>query len=79
MLKDLPQHISLSLGRLEITADSAVAMLESLALLAQAMQNDLTQVQAVWSARLEMCQWKRETLDKESIWDEARSISLSRL
>jgi hypothetical protein len=47
MLKDLPQHISLSPGRLEITADSAVAMLESLALLAQAMQNDLTQVQAV--------------------------------
>jgi hypothetical protein len=31
-----------------------------------------------WSARLEMCQWKRETLDKESIWDEARSTSLSR-
>jgi hypothetical protein len=26
----------------------------------------------LWSARLEMCQWKRETLDKESIWDEAR-------
>jgi hypothetical protein len=33
---------------------------------------------AHWSARLEMCQWKRETLDKESIWDEARSTSLSR-
>ncbi len=32
----------------------------------------------VWSARLEMCQWRRETLDKESIWDEARSTSLSR-
>lgn len=47
VLKDLPQHISLSPGRLEITADSTVAMLESLALLAQAMQNDLTQVQAV--------------------------------
>ena len=47
MLKDLPQHISLSQGRLEITADSTVAMLESLALLAQAMQNDLTQVHAV--------------------------------
>jgi hypothetical protein len=26
---------------------------------------------ARWSARLEMCQWIRETLDKESIWDEA--------
>jgi hypothetical protein len=47
MLRDLPAHISLSPGRLEITADSAVAMLESLALLAQAMQNDLAQVQAV--------------------------------
>jgi hypothetical protein len=31
-----------------------------------------------WSARLEMCQWIRETLDKESVWDEARSTSLSR-
>jgi len=31
-----------------------------------------------WSARLEMCQWRRETLDKESIWDEARSTNLSR-
>jgi hypothetical protein len=31
-----------------------------------------------WSARLEMCQWRRETLDKESIWHEARSTSLSR-
>jgi hypothetical protein len=47
MLRDLPENISLSPGRLEITAESAVAMLESLALLAQAMQNDLAQVQAV--------------------------------
>jgi hypothetical protein len=31
-----------------------------------------------WSARLEMCQWKRETLDKESLWDVARSTSPSR-
>jgi hypothetical protein len=31
-----------------------------------------------WSARLEMCQWIRETLDKESVWDEERSTSLSR-
>ena len=31
-----------------------------------------------WSARLEMCQWIRETLDKESIWDEERSTNLSR-
>ena len=33
---------------------------------------------SAWSARLEMCQWRRETLDKESIWDEGRSTSLSR-
>lgn len=33
---------------------------------------------SIWSARLEMCQWIRETLDKESIWDEARSTSLSK-
>jgi hypothetical protein len=32
-----------------------------------------------WSARLEMWQWIRETLDKESIWEEARSTNLSRL
>jgi hypothetical protein len=32
----------------------------------------------LWSAWLEMCQWIRETLDKESIWDEVRSTSLSR-
>ena len=25
-----------------------------------------------------MCQWRSETLDKESIWDEATSASLSR-
>ena len=31
-----------------------------------------------WSAGLEMCQWRRETLDQESIWDEGRSTSLSR-
>ena len=31
----------------------------------------------IWSARLEMCQWIRETLDKESIWDEARSTNPS--
>lgn len=31
-----------------------------------------------WSARLELCQWRRETLDKESIWPEGRSTSLSR-
>lgn len=48
LLRDLPDNISLSPGRLEITGDSAVAIIESLALLAQAMQNDLAQVQAIW-------------------------------
>jgi pimeloyl-ACP methyl ester carboxylesterase len=33
---------------------------------------------AQWSARLEMCQWIRETLDEESVWDVGRSTSLSR-
>jgi len=47
MLRDLPENIRLSAGRLEITASSAVAMLESLALLAQAMQNDLEQVRSI--------------------------------
>jgi hypothetical protein len=45
-LRDLPENIRVSSGRLEITAGSAVAMLESLALLAQAMQNDLEQVRS---------------------------------
>ena len=47
MLRDLPPNIKLSPGRLEITADTATAMLENLALLAQAMQNDLEKVRAV--------------------------------
>ncbi len=47
LLRDLPANITLSPGRLEIVADSTVVMLESLALLAQAMQNDLDQFQAV--------------------------------
>ncbi len=42
MVCDLPENIHLSVGRLEILADSAASMLESLAILAQAMQNDLT-------------------------------------
>jgi hypothetical protein len=35
-------------------------------------------LRSAWSARLEMCQWRRERLDKESIWHEGRSTSLSR-
>ena len=48
LVRDLPAHIVLSRGRLEITATSAISLLESLALLAQAMQNDLGQVQAIF-------------------------------
>jgi len=31
-----------------------------------------------WSARLDLYQWRRDTLDKESVWDVERSTSLSR-
>jgi hypothetical protein len=47
LLRDLPANISLSPGRLEITADSAIGIIESLAMLAQALQNDLVEIQAV--------------------------------
>ena len=40
-LPDLPTNITLEPGRLEIRADTAVAMLESLLTLAMIMQNDL--------------------------------------
>ncbi len=40
-LPDLPANVSLSPGRIEITADTAVGMLESLVALAMVMQNDL--------------------------------------
>jgi hypothetical protein len=30
---------------------------------------------SIWTARLEMCQWRRERLDKESLWDEGRSTN----
>ena len=45
MLRDLPDTIRLCAGRLEIDAPTTEAMLESLALLAQAMSNDLGSVQ----------------------------------
>jgi REase_MTES_1575 len=41
-------------------------------------QQQLENLGWIWSARLEMCQWRRETLDTESIWDEAKSTRLSR-
>jgi hypothetical protein len=48
MLRDLPGNIQLATGRLEIRAPDCVAMLESLALLAQALQNDLSSAQLLW-------------------------------
>ena len=47
MLPDLPSNISLSAGRLEITAQTAVGMLESLLTLALVMQNDLDRFRLV--------------------------------
>jgi hypothetical protein len=47
MLPDLPANIVLAPGRIEISADSAEGMLESLVALAMVMQNDLER-------------WKRE-------------------
>ena len=41
MLPDLPANVVLSPGRIEITADTAVGMVESLFSLALVMQNDL--------------------------------------
>jgi hypothetical protein len=48
MLRDLPENIRLTRGRLEISAPDTIGMLENLALLAQALQNDLDSAQATW-------------------------------
>ena len=47
MLEDLPPNVILSTDRLEITAPTAIAMLESLVTLALVMQNDLERFRAV--------------------------------
>ena len=47
MLPELPANIMLSAGRLEITAQTAVGMLESLLTLALVMQNDLDRFRLV--------------------------------
>jgi hypothetical protein len=44
----LPQNIRVSCGRLEITSDTAVGLLESLAILAQVLQNDLQTLQLIF-------------------------------
>ena len=50
MMPDLAENIWLSPGRLEITAHSAVRVLQSLALMAQTMRNDLETRGLSWSA-----------------------------
>ena len=46
---------------------------------AASIRNDRQMIDRfIWSARLELCQWRRETLDKESTWDEGRNFSPSR-
>ena len=45
MMPDLPANITVEPRRLEVRADSAVAMLESLVMLATVMQNDLDRFQ----------------------------------
>lgn len=47
MLPDLPPNVILSSGRIEVTADTAVGMLESLLALAMVMQNDLDRFRAI--------------------------------
>lgn len=48
MVRDLPDTIRLSPGRLEIQAVDTESILEGLALLARALQNDLAGAQAIW-------------------------------
>ena len=49
MIRDLPANISLLPGKLEITADSAYEMLENLAVLARALQNDMLTLEAIFA------------------------------
>ncbi len=60
MLPDLPANVSLSPGRIEITADTAVAMVESLFALAMVMQNDLDR----WQKAIEPPQ-KPDAVDED--------------
>lgn len=48
MVRDLPDTIRLAQGHLEIHAADTEGMLESLAILARALQNDLAGAQAIW-------------------------------
>lgn len=49
MIRNLPANISLSPGKLEITADSAYEMLENLAVLARALQNDILTFESIFA------------------------------
>lgn len=72
MLRDLPENIRLCAGRLEITADTAIAMLESLTLLAQAMQNDLERVQLLLEPPL--AKPKIDDVNLRALLDELRTV-----
>ena len=68
MLRDLPANISLAPGRLEITADSAIGIIESLAILAQAMQNDLPQIQEALEPPVPLPHVEDDAL-REFLWE----------
>lgn len=76
MLRDLPTNISLSPGRLEITADSAVGIIESLALLAQAMQNDLGTISLILDPPPVPCRVKDD--DLRALFDDLRQRERAR-
>ena len=61
MLPDLPSNVTLSPGRIEITADSAIGMVESLFALAMIMQNDLDR----WQHLIEPAQSAPATVDED--------------
>ena len=61
MLPDLPGNVTLEPGRIEIRADSAEAMVESLFTLAMIMQNDLDR----WSQLIEPPREKPVRIDEE--------------
>lgn len=61
LLPDLPGNVTLEPGRIEIRADSAEAMFESLFTLALVMQNDLDR----WSRVIETPREKPDHIDKD--------------
>ena len=61
MLPDLPPNITLEAGRLEIRAETAVEMLESLATLALIIQNDLDRFRAIIEPPVSPSRWRPRT------------------